>query len=1305
MKKCTNLIQSLAKTLLITLLCTFGVGEMEASLYIVGDEALTGHEWQAGDWGDRKADASVTFYAVSAGDHYFRVAADDANFDTDYNVSTNTGVCGTLSGTVSGGTASGKSVKITLSEISDVTFTRQGETWTYDVHGNASCYFIKYKWDGTNYTYSGMMVSNLDGTYSVSGHYHGLSYNHARRGSDGGAGGGWHENGATIVGETPDEGDNCIFTLKPEDDYSLTIRKCNTVNLEDDRNSYMYFDNDADWTGTNRYFVIGRPETSKVYQMYPIANTKLWYIPDGNKLDKWDDCGYYGIVVNSTAWSNGGWGPDNLPNADQHYTTPYLTPQNLDSKYYYIIKKENNTNAITFEKKTMSYSCLNLTVGYKYNLDGVDMTSGGVPAQITMTSYYFSSNRFTTSSNEEQTITANSTGTYTKSVSCAYRGNTTLTVSNLNNGYMFKGWYDGETKLSSNASYTFYPDANTTVTAKFETRWTVAGSWKTLDESTAWDPDYYLMGTITKEGDDDVCSIDIDDLSANTTYRFKIVDRNASPYSWYGYGTSQTDITYTTENLPWTLETGEGNTAEIGLQTAAAGTYTFVWNITQHKLTVSYPTSYHITMAMNPNTGGSTITPTGTFWVGTDAFDIVATPNYSHYFGGWTSSDGGSFGDHTAATTTFTATANTTLTASMPEYSVFVEGRFEVLSSSGESITVGGADAVNNSIAIKMDYDATNNRYFRRTYSAPQELAKRGTNDAYFYFRTSELDNSLRGGAMYYANKYTTLGDNNLSVAGFENARGTKLGNDSRGFLFTGTEEANVILYFDGTNVWYETEEANTFTDDSNDHKWSTASNWSSGTIPVITDMVSINKPVTVDIAHATAKRIILDQHGGNTGKLTIQANKGLEVLQTIKRTTDGSNRLATRTEDLILESSSSGNASLIFDNNNSDAATVHMYSKASISGDTWNWQFMGTPFTSANALYSYYGAYLYEWQSTGTWDAVANGGTMTAFTGYCITQDDPTTYVMDGTLNPTSSDKAISIPAGLEFVMANSWTAPISVCNFTNTTLPLDNQTIYLFNTGHAESDASAGSAAGTYIAMPINSAVYTGNYLIAPMEGFYVNNIGGSAVTVTLKYDELVRPSGSHTDIVAGAMHAPKRVDVVAEPDVMKIKAIGSRYADRVVILARPDFSAGFDNGWDGKNLNEPGVAPIIYALRADGTKDAVSAIPTFEGTVVGFRLGEDNQYTFSFEYDGEDIWYLNDLKQQTSTLIDAEHSYSFSTAADDAEARFIISATPIANMPTGCGQIGAEAEKVKKVIINDQLYIIHTGRMYNAVGSIVK
>ena len=474
-------------------------------------------------------------------------------------------------------------------------------------------------------------------------------------------------------------------------------------------------------------------------------------------------------------------------------------------------------------------------------------------------------------------------------------------------------------------------------------------------------------------------------------------------------------------------------------------------------------------------------------------------------------------------------------------------------------------------------------------------------------------------------------------------------------------------------------------------------------------DIVVLSKPMTVGDAHAKAKKIVMDKSGGNTGKLTIQPNKGLEVASTVK-VYNGTNFVATGEADLVLESDEDGNASLIFDNSNSCKATVQMYSIGDIvDANTWNWQFMGTPFTSANALYSYYGSYLYEWKAGGYWDAVANGGTMTPFTGYCITQDEPTYYVMDGTLNPTTS-QTLTVPADVEMVFANSWSAPIYISAFTDEAFDIDEKTVYLFNTGFApnKGDAKEGTAAGTYVVVPIHSSPYTGDSLIAPMQGFYVDNTGKDkeAGTITMDYATVVRPTRDR-NIVAGAMHAPKRAE--NEPAVMKIKATGSRYSERIVILEREDFSTGFDNGWDGKNLNEPGVAPILYALRADGTKDAVSAIPAYEGTVVGFRKGEDNAYTFSFEYDGDETLYLNDLQTQTSTLIDAEHTYAFSTESNNAEARFIISATPIQQMPTGIGNDANDANdgivKVRKVIINDQLYIIRGGRMYSAEGQMVK
>lgn len=496
------------------------------------------------------------------------------------------------------------------------------------------------------------------------------------------------------------------------------------------------------------------------------------------------------------------------------------------------------------------------------------------------------------------------------------------------------------------------------------------------------------------------------------------------------------------------------------------------------------------------------------------------------------------------------------------------------------------------------------------------------------------------------------------------------------------------------------TEKSNTFSAASGSN-WSTTANWSAGHVPTIHEVAVINEPVTVDIAHAVANRIVLDQNS-HTGKLTIQANKGLEVVGTITRTTDGSDRLATREEDLVLESSSAGNASLIFNNSNSCAATVQMYSKATIVGDTWNWQYVGTPFTGSSPLYNYYGSWMYKWNNG--WDVVSGGDELDPFVGYCLTQSEATTHVMGGTLVPTTSSGSISVSG--DVVLANSWTAPIWIGGFTASTFTSSPATIYLFNTGMAKDGASeyvSGEEAGTYVTVPVNAAEYTGNEFIAPMQGFFVTNYNGKNGSITLNYNDLVRPSGVHTGIVAGPMKVRKQEET--KPDVMKIRANGALYNDRVVILAREDFSEGFDNGWDGEKLSFGTEAPSVYVINQQGGYDAVSAIPSFEGTLVGFRAGANNSCTLNFEYDGYETLYLNDLQEQQSTLIDAGHTYTFTTSAYDSEARFIISASPIRKITTGNENVGAEAAKVRKLIINDKVYIIRAGRLFSVDGQMVK
>lgn len=499
---------------------------------------------------------------------------------------------------------------------------------------------------------------------------------------------------------------------------------------------------------------------------------------------------------------------------------------------------------------------------------------------------------------------------------------------------------------------------------------------------------------------------------------------------------------------------------------------------------------------------------------------------------------------------------------------------------------------------------------------------------------------------------------------------------------------------------------------------WNTAANWNRGKVPSSTSEVFILAPVEIatnTTVHVDKVNIVtggeLTPPGGSdmtaSGRLTVAPNAGLNVTGKIRKIADGAaldTRIATTPADLVLESSSAGNASLVFDND-ANQATVQMYSKAYIDGNTWNWQYVGTPFTGSIPLYNYYGSWMYKWNNG--WDVVHGSDELNPFAGYCLTQNSATTHVMGGTLVPTTSSGSISVSG--DVVLANSWTAPIWIGGFTASTFTSSPATIYLFNTGSAENGSHEydkdedDDEAGTYVTVPVHAAEYTGNEFIASMQGFFVTTNGGSEGTITMNYNDLVRPSGVHTGIVAGPMKARKQD--VNRPEVMKIRANGTQYSDRVVILVREDFSEGFDNGWDGEKLSFGAEAPSVYVINEQGGYDAVSAIPGFEGTLVGFRAGTNNSCTMTFEYDGEEIWYLNDLQTQQSTLIDSELTYTFSTSSYDNEARFIISATPIRKITTGNESVGAEAAKVRKLIINDKLYIIRGGRMYSVDGAMIK
>ena len=510
-----------------------------------------------------------------------------------------------------------------------------------------------------------------------------------------------------------------------------------------------------------------------------------------------------------------------------------------------------------------------------------------------------------------------------------------------------------------------------------------------------------------------------------------------------------------------------------------------------------------------------------------------------------------------------------------------------------------------------------------------------------------------------------------------------------------------------------------TFDDDNGTGIWSDEKNWAPrrNQVPNADLGARIIKPCTVDNAEAMALSIKIEKEG----KLIIPATSALIVESSIRHA-DGGNLSAPSAEEISIAANASGSGTLILNNITEDTrASVQMYSKASTdqSADAanWRWQYIGTPFNDVtDAMTNYYGSWLYLWNNG--WTAVPKSAPLEPFAGYCITHPDGArTYSMTGTL-ATTADQTITVPADQYMVIANSWTAPIQIDNFIDDDLKnLAARTIYFFNTGSdpnqegsvqpAGVTGDARWAAGTYVPVPIHAAPYSGDSTISAMQGFYV--VGGTLEgSIHLDYDRLVRPQKTGQNIVSGPMHVRRRAAAAdGEPNVLKLFVGGNRYDDRLILLEREDFTNGFDDGWDGDKWSGNSVAPALWTLRNDNTHEAVSAIPDFEGTIIGFQAGEDDEYTFRFDYSGEaDAIYLLDTETKVYTRVLTGNTYTFTTADNAEHQRFVLTrkAPQVATgvEPTSDSSLKGRA---KKLLIEDKLYILLNGMLYDATGKVVK
>ncbi len=570
---------------------------------------------------------------------------------------------------------------------------------------------------------------------------------------------------------------------------------------------------------------------------------------------------------------------------------------------------------------------------------------------------------------------------------------------------------------------------------------------------------------------------------------------------------------------------------------------------------------------------------------------------------------------------------------------------------------------------------------------------------------------------------------------------------DANGDVVAGASDAS-YTYTDASRKWNYPGSLTIYakwTDDGNYYfyggesrtgtAWATGANWTKGAAPsASTHDVTLLKPATLSTGTTKLASVTIVPGDGDSytptggsaitpsGALTIPPTGAL-VANTISGATENT---------LLIESSASGTGALVTaSESHTTAATVQFYTKAKndVGGSGYINQYFGTPVDSVVKNPTFYGAYLRKFDvATDAWASFSDSK-MYGFTAYRIMRAETSegTYSVQGNLilpgTTTHKDTVLRLTntAKKDNMFANSWTAPINIAKLDAEDFVGAVATVYVFNAGSASdgtnTEAFSGAGAGNWSATPVEalkSAIAADpdqtTYemtQIPSQQAFLVQTDGdGGTYTLTLDYKKLVYDPVSTNGATITPTRAPKRT-LDAEVDLMQLNlSAESGLRDRVLLYVSDDFSTDeLDNGWEAYKLSGEAFAPQLCANTPLGEM-AISATKDIEGTVLGFYAGsQDDHYTFTFDYNGEDTWYLNDLDEKQSTVIDSENEYAFTASKGTVAAkRFTISKSPIHNIPTGNDDVN-DGVKARKLMMNGTLYIIRDGRIYDAQGALVK
>lgn len=505
-------------------------------------------------------------------------------------------------------------------------------------------------------------------------------------------------------------------------------------------------------------------------------------------------------------------------------------------------------------------------------------------------------------------------------------------------------------------------------------------------------------------------------------------------------------------------------------------------------------------------------------------------------------------------------------------------------------------------------------------------------------------------------------------------------------------------------------------------NQWSDVDNWNIKRVPTSEDIpVIIRANAVIDAAESVSGVVI-----ENGGKMTITSQGGLRIGKegVVGAADDGSSLSIQNNSSRYSQETGSGYLLIHPDVASENMPNVNVQyttrSQPSEKYPTENkhrlWQYVGSPGLDTEITLTS-NTWLYRWSEASGWLKQNGTVTLEPFVGYAITQQGKPTYNWATTAINYPHDVVLQKTGSGDNIFANSYLAPINVAAFTADDFVGDmDKTFYVFNTGSwTEWDNATSQSNGTqtdnqtpgqYTAIPVlNASNVNSNEdptLIPPMQGVYV--IANAAnCTIKLDYDKHVWSTSNPGN---NAMRMPDRSTTA--PELLRrirIQAYGERSgSDRMYILQDMRCTSGYDNGYDGRNMNAAGQVNI-YTNEPCGEME-ISSSNQIDSMYIGFCAGEDTIYTLRFSSLIGDSLYLKDVVADSIIALEEGETYSFYAPSKSVNnMRFQVLLDPDLSQedlnPSGPG-VATNIDNIPttKLWMSDKHIYIVTGQMRNIV-----